>query len=166
MKHDLNHCLSANSINSYRRYWHTFSDFITSHFNLNPYRSKAKHIEIFVAHLHHDLNYSVSTIRCYLSAIAFKFKLKTNVDPTKSFALAYLLKSYSKISSPAYVRKPINCKLMMKLQSHLSVTKLSDYYKSLYFILYYIMYHAAYFAFFINKIEEITQGVNCAIAFL
>ena len=37
---------------------------------------------------------SISSIRCHLAAISFNIKLKSNTDPTKSFAISTLENVY------------------------------------------------------------------------
>lgn len=141
MKEDLENALSVNSRKQYSKYWQQFKRFIKSKFNfLPPCQINSNHIQLFMTYLHRIKNLTVSTIRCFLSAISFKIRSKYDYDPTKSFAIAVLLRSYSKTQTIRTVRKPIDISLLKQLDSHIIVLNMNNYYKILYRTMYHFMY--------------------------
>lgn len=140
---DLYNSLAPSSRKQYKSYWNVFKTFISHYFKIEPVYATSYEIQHFVTYLSQYKHLGVSSIRCYLSSIGFHIKLKTNSDPTKSFALSRLLKTYSKISKPVNIRKPIDYMLLRKLCQSVQLSKLSYYYKLCYVNMYNLMYHAA-----------------------
>ena len=64
------------------------------------------------------------SIRCHLAAINFNIKLKSNRDPTKSFAISKL-KTYTKLDKPKTIRKPIDRSMLFLLIKSLKTILLS-----------------------------------------
>ena len=64
---------------------------------------------------------TISSIRCHLAAISFNIKLKSNTDPTKSFAISGL-KTYTKLDKPKTIRKPIDRSMLFLLIKSLKKT--------------------------------------------
>ena len=60
---------------------------------------------MYIACLYNYKHMSTSSIRCYLSNIAFYTKMKFNCDPTKSFGIGMLLKSYQELHKYKLIRK-------------------------------------------------------------
>ena len=90
-------------------------------------------------------NLAISSIRCHLAAISFNIKLKSNTDPTKSFAISRL-KTYTKLDKPKTIRKPIDrSMLFMLIKSLRNNPTLSKFYKLCYVRIFQCMYHAAEF---------------------
>lgn len=100
-------------------------------------------IQHFITYLSRYRLLSISSVRCYLSSIGFHIKLHSNNDPTKSFAISRLLKTYSQLSKPIKTRKPIDYTLLLKLCDFISNSNISPYYKHCYITMYNLMYHAA-----------------------
>ena len=135
--------LSTNSKKQYLYYWNVFSAFVSSNLTCNLLDCKQRHIEYFVAHLHHEKRLSVASIRTYLSAIAFHFQSQHLRDPTKSFIITAMLKGYGKHDPKQAIRRAITSNILIKLQNNLFSSSLSRYYKLTYFFVYFMMYHAA-----------------------
>ena len=91
-------------------------------------------------------NLTISSIRCHLAAISFIIKLKSNTDPTKSFAISRL-KTYTKLDKPKTIQKPIDRSMLFLLIKSLKKQKnnptLSKFYKLFYVRIFQCMYHAA-----------------------
>ena len=87
---------------------------------------------------------TISPIRGYLSAISFNFKLKFEFDPTKSFAISRLLKTYTKLSKPQLTLKPMDRRLLSRLIEGIRTNhSFSNYYKLYYINIFLFMYDAA-----------------------
>ena len=65
---------------------------------------------------------TISSIRCHLAAISFIIKLKSNTDPTKSFAISRL-KTYTKLDKPKTIQKPIDRSMLFLLIKSLKKKK-------------------------------------------
>lgn len=134
--------LSDSSRKQYNKYWKDFVAFYFDRFDLPISQSKAKHVQLFITYLHTYKIQSVSSLRCYLSGIAFYSKMYYDRDITKSFGLSLLLKSYSKNKKAELIRKPIDNILLEKLIKHVQLSSLSQYDKLCYTLIYSLMYHA------------------------
>ena len=96
MKNDIEQGLSDSSRTQYHKYWSEYKTFFNSRFHGHIKISTSEQVQLFVAYLSNHRKLSVSTIRCYISGIAFYSKLHYNRDPTKSFGMTMLLKAYGK----------------------------------------------------------------------
>ena len=106
---------SPSSQISYRKYWDSFKQFTYQHFHISPVKATSLEIQQFITYLARYKNLAISSIRCHLAAISFNIKLKRNTDPTKSFAISRLLKTYTKLDKPKTIRKPIDKSMLFLL---------------------------------------------------
>ena len=144
MKNDIQNSLSPSSQISYRKYWDSFKQFTYQHFHISPVKATSLEIQQFITYLARYKNLAISSIRCHLAAISFNIKLKRNTDPTKSFAISRLLKTYTKLDKPKTIRKPIDkSMLFLLIKSLKNNPTLSKFYKLCYVSIFLCMYHAA-----------------------
>ncbi len=132
--------MAPSSQRQYYKYWITFISFIHEHFNIRPHTCTSYHVQHFITYLFQYLHLSISTIRCYLSGICFYTKLNTNlpVDPTRSFGISRLLRSYANQPTSSLVPKPISNRMLQELISDIWSLPLTDYYKLTYSNIYYV----------------------------
>ncbi len=143
MELDVNNSLAKNSQKLYTKYWSNFTQFLRTHFSIAPLHCTPFEVQHYITYLSHFQHLSISSIRGHLSAISYHIQLKTNYDPTKSFAISRLLKTYSKKSIPKITRKPIDHTILSKLIISLNNSPLPTYYKLSYVNIFSFMYHAA-----------------------
>ena len=90
-----------------------------------------------------------SPIRGYLSAISFNLKKiiiikKFEFDPTKSFAISRLLKTYTKLLNPQLTLKPMDRRLLSRLIEGIRTNhSFFNYYKLYYINIFLFVYDAA-----------------------
>ena len=144
MNMDMRNSLSKNSLAQYKKYWKEFSRFYYDRYRRHIRFATAKHIQLFTTYLSNFKNLSVSSIRCYLSGIAFYTKLKYDHDHTKSYAMKLLLRAFGKRKhSTVNIRKPIGKTLMNSLCKNVLRSNMCTYYRYAYATMYYLMYSAA-----------------------
>jgi len=100
------------------------------------------------------MSLKASTIRCYLSAIAFYHKVKGYETETNSFVNKKLLRYYGKSDKNTAVRKPITQPLLGEIVREVKASTMSTYDRRLYAAVYMMMYHGA------MRVSEVAQGAN------
>ena len=144
MNSDIKNSLSKSSQAQYKKYWNEYKSFHYNRFSKHIRNMTAKHVQLFVTYLNNFRKLSVSSIRCYLSGIAFYTKLKFDCDPTKSYGIKLLLRAFGKRQQTlTTIRKPIGKKLVNKLCEHVLRSNLCTYSKYAYAVMYNLMYNAA-----------------------
>ena len=143
MKKALKSSLSISAQKQYRTHWRDFCTFLKHTIGARPLPCSSYHIALYVTHLH-TTGLKSNTIRSRLSAIAFYHKIQGHSNPTTSFLIDKLLKSYKKSDLPPQIRKPITRKILNSLLHAIQASPgLSTYDKKLYRALFAIMYAAA-----------------------
>ena len=143
MNNDIKNALSAGSKRQYARYWANFKMFFKQRFHLSLKQVTYRHVQLFIAYLHNYKHMSTSSIRRYLSSIAFYTKMKFNCDPTKSFGIGLLLKSYQKHHKCKLIRKPICRYLTNKLTNNVMSSAIGKHNRLAFALIYNLMYHGA-----------------------
>lgn len=145
MIRDIHQSLAISTQQQYEKYFRTFEQFILAHFTVHPLKVSSFEIQHFITYLARYKHSCISTIRCYMSAISYYIKLNTDLDPTKSYAITRLLKTYGGLCqySKFNNRKPIGKSILRKLQAVIQQSNISNYYKLCYANIYNLMYHAA-----------------------
>ena len=133
--------LSKSSIKQYDRYWSDFKRFYRQHSSRSIKYMTCKHVQLFATYLHNYKHISVSSIRCYMSSIAFNAKLRLNIDPTKSFGLKLLMNSYKKCDTHKLIRKPITLIILNRLTEHILSSHSAKHKRIVYALIYSLMYY-------------------------
>lgn len=111
-----------NTLQNYKRSWNTFINFLLTKNIPLVFPFAQHHILSFILHLSQN-NLKSSSIRSYLSAIAFMHKLYSFPDPTSSYLISRLLKGNENIQkAPTIKLLPITKHLNHALLSNMSNT--------------------------------------------
>lgn len=122
-------------------------------------KANKKHIQTYVTYLHNE-SLKTTTIRAHLSALAFYFQTKLDIDPTDSFSTKKLLKYYSKLDKNKATRLPITQGILDKLIDFVVTHYMDIYYKHAFCALYSTMY---YLALRISEVSDYTSKYSHAL---
>lgn len=100
-----------------------------------------KHISLYLAHLH-ALGKGSGYAKAHLSAIAFNHKMKELPDPTKTFIISRIIKSFEKRRPLRRQRTPITIKVLRRLLPTLNHICPSRYISLLLTAIFTLMYAA------------------------
>ena len=125
--------------------------------NEQPLPSSRHVIPLFIMHLH-EKNLQVSSIRNYLSAIAFTHKIHDYGDPTKSFKITKLLDGLKKMSISCRKRLPITLPVLKRIVENCQHIAADKYENRLYKCIFLLMYHACL------RVGEVTASQHCLMA--
>ena len=127
----------------YLRQWNIFVDFchtVIGQHNLSLITSN--HVALFVAHLS-ERQLSYKTIRTYLSAVSYVFRLREWNDPTSGFLVTKTLQGVQKLSPGESIRSlPITRPLLHRLVQAIPHCTACHYYQLLFKTLFLITYYA------------------------
>ena len=137
----LSSSLSKSSRLLYNNRWQSFVKFMRKTLKSSPLPATSYHVSLFITHLHLK-KLKCSSIRSYLSAIAFTHKLHGHIDPTDCFRIKKLLLALKKKTNRTGGRRAITKALLHKIISALPTLNISRYYQKLFKCLFLIMYFA------------------------
>ena len=144
MNRDIMNSLSNSSTTQYHKCWTEYKKFYYNRYIKHVKYSTPEQIQIFITYLKNYKKYRTSTLRCYLSAIAFYTKSRYNRDPTKSHAMKLLLKSYNNSElGDTDIRKPIDITMLTDLSNNALASNIDLYDRYAFIIMYNFMFHAA-----------------------
>lgn len=141
MSKDMQKSLAVSSYKRYKGHWERFKAFYRKHYNRSQYLATKHQLGIYVTYLHGQ-SLKSKTIGSHLSSIAFFFRLKGIHSPTESYYTKTLLRSYSKLSQPISIRKPITINILRDMVRVIGLHYFDDYTRLMLRSLFTIMYHA------------------------
>jgi site-specific recombinase XerD len=142
MKRALGRSLSSSARTQYKASWRRFSKFTKNTLHASPLPSTPYTVALYVTHLA-KLKLKSTTIRSYLSAIAFYHKIHGFDNPSTSFLINKLLLSQKKTEEPALERRPITISILRQLVAAMKSSGFSAYDRRLFRAIFTMMYHAA-----------------------
>ena len=153
MNRDIANSLSNSSFTQYTKYWTEYKSFYYSRFDKHVKYSTPEQVQMFITYLKYYKRYVTSTLRCYLSGIAFYSKSQYHRDPTKSHAMKLLLRSYKKGELENIDnRKPVDTTMLSLLTTNALASNIDVYDRYAFSIMYNFMFHAAL------RVSEICQS--------
>ena len=87
---------------------------MSTHFRLPPYSAVGYHVALFVTSLHHR-SLAYSTIRTYISALSFLFRLQSQADPTSALLVVKALQGVQNLARNKSSLLPISKSLLHHL---------------------------------------------------
>ena len=118
---------------------------------MNSLPATSHTVSLFLADLHSS-GYATSTIRTFLSGIAYQHKIRGFSDPTATFLIEKAIHGLRKLKPTQDTRKPITIPILTTLIQTLSNLRLERYDQ----VLYRAMFSTAFFA--LCRIGEITKS--------
>ena len=137
----LSSSLSKSSRLLYNNHWQSFVKFMRKTLKSSPLPATSYHVSLFITHLHLK-KLKCSSIRRYLSAIAFTHKLHGHIDSSDCFRIKKLLLALKKKTNRTGGRRAITKALLHKIISTPPTLNISRYYQKLFKCLFLIMYFA------------------------
>ena len=111
-------------------------------FDLPALPAQSNHVCLYATHLF-SLGLQPSSIRNYLTAVAFAHKINGFKDPTDTFKVRKLLDAIKREANcSTFTRQPITKKVLSKLLQGIVKVEKSKYNKKLFKALFSFMYHA------------------------
>ena len=150
----LNNSLAKSSSTLYNRHWASFHKFMATKIKAPALPAASHHVALYTVHLH-KLGLLPTTIRSYLSAIAFTHKIHGHDDPTTSFRIKKLLDAYKRLTPHTRQRLPIGEEILHKVVSTIRTSASSGYDKYLWSSVFLVMYHACL------RVSEVTSSKRC-----
>ena len=160
MKSTLKQSLAASSQSAYNKYWQDFTSFMTNTLGEHPVPASDHSVSLYIVHLN-ARQLQTSSIRNYLSAIAFVHKLHNMPDPTSSFLIQKLLDALKKGDPSKQTRHPITEKILHDIIDCIKIQFNDRYLRCMYTCIFMFMYHAC------MRVSEIanTKTSNHALQF-
>ena len=142
MTHLLTSCLAKASETLYNNHWGSFTKFMRTTFDLPALPAQSNHVCLYATHLF-SLGLQPSSIRNYLTAVAFAHKINGFKDPTDTFKVRKLLDAIKREANcSTFTRQPITKKVLSKLLQGIVKVEKSKYNKKNVKALFSFMYHA------------------------
>ena len=135
--------IQTTTANQYQHHWQSFRNFVSQQLQQQPQLpSQTNHICLFIVHLA-NTGLSLSTIRTYLSAIAFVHKMRNHPDPTTAFIITKTLQGIKNTSAMTPDKRlPITKPILHQLLQSLTYAVTTNYDQTLWRSIFLLAYHA------------------------
>ncbi|XP_061190392.1 uncharacterized protein LOC133198298 [Saccostrea echinata] len=124
----LENSLAPNSRAAYEKTFGFYSDFMSTYFpNVSLLPPTTEHLAHFIAFCFQS-NIAASTLKTYISALSYNFKVQGFEDPSQQFAIRKMLQGYQKLKAiGSDTRLPITTSILKQLVTSLDKLSISAY---------------------------------------
>ena len=135
--------------------------FIKQYFNKKWKSASEQHVRAFLSHLYHDNHLAPTTIKTYVTAISYHYKIKKLTNITEGFAIEQQLKNFMKHHKSSLVRHPITKEILDSLLQYTLDFYPDNYFKNMFYVIYNWMFKMA---LRISEITNHSKNYNHAIS--
>ncbi|XP_062604850.1 uncharacterized protein LOC134266650 [Saccostrea cucullata] len=139
----LKNSLAPTSRAAYEKTFAFYADFMSTYFpNVSLLPPTTEHLAHFIAFCFQS-NIAASTLKTYISALSYNFKIQGFEDPSQQFVIRKMLQGYQKLKTVGSdTRLPITTSILKQLVTSLDKLGISAYLCSMLKAMYLLAFHA------------------------